>query len=85
MVKAIVEQGQIHLTERLPTDWTDGQSVIVEKADDDSPSIEEIDRDFAALESMCATSSIEDEMRMDQAIAEARRQAKEEARRRMGI
>ncbi len=80
MVRAIVTRGQIRPVEPLPADWQEGQSVLVEKADIDNLSAEEIDRDFALLATMCSTSDVADEEKMESAITEARRQAKEQVR-----
>ena len=73
MVKAIVSGGEIRPIEPLPADWKEGQPLRVEKADDGEVSAADIDRDFA------------DEERLDRALNEARRQAKEHVRRQMGL
>lgn len=85
MVKAVVNGGEIHPIEPLPVDWSEGQPLRVEKAEDDEMQVEEIDRDFAALESLCAGSELADEEMLDHALHEARRQAKEQVRRQMGL
>jgi hypothetical protein len=85
MVKAVVDGGGIRPLEPLPTDWEDGQRLRVEKADDDEPSVEEIDRDFAALATLCEASEPADEEALERAMQEARRQAKEHVRRQMGL
>jgi hypothetical protein len=85
MVKAVVNHGEIRALEPLPADWLEGQPLRIEKADDDATSVEEIDRDFAVLTSLCAESEPADEDRLDRALCEARRQAKEQVRREMGL
>jgi hypothetical protein len=45
--------------------------------------IEEIDRDFAALADLCATSESAEEEQLERALQEARREAKEQVRRQM--
>jgi len=55
----------------LPPDWREGQALRVEKADDAEPGLEEIDRDFALLASLCQTSEPIDEDRLEQALQEA--------------
>ncbi len=57
--------------------------MLVEKADDDNMSAEEIDGDFALLATMCSTSDVVDEEKMESAIKEARRQAGKQVRREM--
>jgi hypothetical protein len=86
MVKAVVSGGEIRPTEPLPADWQEGQPLRVEKADDtNTSSDEEIDRDFAVLASLCETSEPADEEQLERALQEARRQAKEQVRRQMGL
>lgn len=84
MVKAVVHRGEIRPLEPLPLDWQEGQRLRIEKADE-NPSLDEIDRNFAELEVLCATSEAEDEERMQRALQEANRQAKEQVRRHMGL
>ena len=85
MVKAVVSRGEIRPLEPLPADWQDGQPLRVERADQDEMTVEEIDRDFAVLESLCAASEPGDEGRLEQALLQARREAKEQVRREMGF
>lgn len=85
MVKAVVRGGEIRSLEPLPADWQEGQSLRVEKADEGETSVEEIDRDFALLATLCETSEPEDEEQFDRALQEAHRQAKEQVRRHMGL
>lgn len=85
MVKAIVSGGGIRPIEPLPADWREGQPLRVEIADDAEASAAEIDRDFMELAGLCATSDPVDEGRLDRALDEARRAAKEQVRRQMGL
>jgi hypothetical protein len=85
MVKAVVSHGEIRPIEPLPDDWRDGQTVRVEKIDEAEMSAEEIDRDFHAIASLCATSDPADEKKLDRALDQARREAKELVRRQMGL
>ena len=57
----------------------------IEKADDGETPVEEIDRDFAVLATLCEPSEPADEEQLDRALQEARRQAKEQVRRHMGL
>jgi hypothetical protein len=70
MVKAIVSHGGIHPLEPLPADWQEGQQLRVEKAEGE-PTVEEIDRDFALLATMCEASEPVDEMQLERALREA--------------
>jgi hypothetical protein len=85
MVKAVVSGGQIHPLEPLPVDWQEGQPLRVEKADEGEASVEEIDRDFSVLASLCESSEPADEELLLRALQDARRQAKEQVRRHMGL
>lgn len=85
MVKAIVSGGGIRPLEPLPGDWQEGQPLRVEKADDGEPPPDEIDRDFALLATMCESREPVDEERMESALLEAKRQAKERVRHQMGL
>jgi hypothetical protein len=75
VVKAVISRGEIRVLEPLPADWHEGQRLRIEKADDADPSIEEIDRDFALLAQLCASSDPADEERLERALHEARRQS----------
>jgi hypothetical protein len=85
MVKAVVSCGEIRPLEPLPADWREGQPLRIEKADYSEMPVEEIDRDFAVLASLCAESEPANEDELDRALDEARRQAKEQVRRGMGL
>jgi hypothetical protein len=85
MVKAVVNRGEIRPLEPLPPDWKEGQSLRVEKADDGDTLVEEIDRDFAMLATLCAASEPADDEQLDRSLQEAHRQAKEQVRRHMGL
>ena len=85
MVKAVMCCGEIRPLEPLPADWREGQPLRIEKADDSEMSVEEIDRDFADLASLCSESEPANEDQLDWALHDARRQAKEQVRRGMGL
>lgn len=85
MVKAVVSAGGIRPLEPLPADWREGQALRVEKETSAEASLEEIDRDFAELASLCASSEPSDEQQLDEALREAHRQAKDQVRRQMGL
>jgi hypothetical protein len=83
MVKAIVNRGEIRPLEPLPADWREGQSLLVEKADDGELTVEEIDRDFAILAKLCSESEPANEDELDRALQKAHNRAKEQVRRHM--
>jgi hypothetical protein len=85
MVKAVVSRGEICPLEPLPADWGEGQPLRIEKADYSEMAVEEIDRDFAVLATLCSESEPANEDELDRALHEARRQAKEQVRRAMGL
>ncbi len=85
MVRAVVKSGEIQPLEPLPSDWQEGKPLSVEKAEDGEITANEIDRDFAILEQLCANSDPEDEAQLEQKLLEARRQAKELVRRQMEL
>ena len=85
MVKAVVSQGEIRPLEPLPADWQEGQPLRVEKADHGDMPVEEIDRDFSVLASLCEASEPADEEQLERALQDLRRQAKEQVRRQMGL
>lgn len=85
MVKAVVRGGEIWPLEPLPADWQEGERLLVERADDAEMSVEDIDRDFAVLARLCEASEAADEEQLQRALEEARRQAKEQVRRDMGL
>jgi hypothetical protein len=85
MVKAVISHGEIRPVEPLPADWQEGQALHIEKADDAEMSVEEIDRDFAELAGLCQDSEPVDEEQLERVLQEARRQAKEQVRRQMGL
>jgi hypothetical protein len=85
MVKAVISCGEIRPLEPLPPDWQEGQPLRVEKADDRDVPMQEIDHDFAVLATLCESREPADEEQLDRALQEARRQAKEQVRRQMGL
>ncbi|MGH7173759.1 MAG: hypothetical protein ACRELG_26045, partial [Gemmataceae bacterium] len=70
MLKAVVSHGEIRPLEPMPVDWQEGQRLRVEKADDHETPLEEIDRDFAVLATLCETSEAEEEEQLERASQE---------------
>jgi hypothetical protein len=85
VVKAVVSHGEIRPLEPLPAEWREGQSLRVEKAEDEEAPVEQIDRDFALLARLCEDSEPADEEQLKRALSEAHDQAKEQVRRQMGL
>ena len=85
MVKAVVSQGEIRPLEPLPADWQEGQPLRIEKAEEGDTPVDEIDRDFAVLASLCQASEPADEEQLERALQKLRREAKEQVRRQMGL
>jgi hypothetical protein len=84
-MKAVLKNGMILPKEPLPTDWSDGTELEVEKAPGKNGRGDELDRWFAELESACAEMDPEDDRILKDAVAEVRRQEKEQARKEAGL
>ena len=84
MIRAVVKNGTIHPMEPMPPEWSDGREVVVEDAGPHKRR-EHIDQRYHELEATAAAIDPEDDQRLQDAVAEVRRQAKEMARREMGL
>jgi hypothetical protein len=82
MLKATLKKGKIVPLEPFPPDWEDGASLEIAKIE--SAPVD-IDAWAKMMNELCADSLPEDERAMEQAIAEHRKQAKEQMRREMGL
>ena len=84
MVKAVLREGTIQPLSPLPITWSDGQELVIAEARADSA-----DESLAAwsqgIEELAAQISDADFDRVDQALAEADKEAKEYVRRQMGL
>ena len=88
MPRAVLKNGKISPLEPLPVDWKEGDAVIFDKENnlsDTEPSLNEIEQAFDRLDALCETNDPEDDDRMDRALAEMKRLAKEQARRQMEL
>jgi hypothetical protein len=83
MPKAILKNGLIHPLEPLPTDWAEGQELVVEAVPVDHA--ERADRWYRELEEAVAEIDPEDERRRHEALEALHREAKERARREMEL
>ena len=82
MLDAILRKGAIVPLEPLPTDWNEGVALKVDKADE--PSID-VDAWAKTMNELCADSLVHDEEAMQRGIDAHRQQAKDQARRAMGL
>ena len=83
MIRAVVKNGVIQPIDPLPSDWNDGQTVVVEQQDETTDTLENWTRDMNAL-----TAELDDPdewQRIEVALAEADRMAKTQVRREMGL
>ena len=85
MPRAILKDGLIHPLEPLPPEWQDGKELLVEliEVEDDSP--EAIEQWARELDALCADVDPDDWAKMQAAIDEHRREAKEWMRAYMGL
>jgi hypothetical protein len=83
MPKAILKNGLIHPLEPLPAEWEEGQELVVEAVPADNG--ERTDRWYRELEEAVSEIDPEDERRRHEAIEALHREAKERARREMGL
>jgi hypothetical protein len=83
MIRAIIENGQIHPLDPLPEEWTEGRQVIVEDAETtSSDDLEEWHRELQELGP--AQYEPGEWERVQETLAEAGRLAKAMVRRHMG-
>ena len=84
MVKAVLENGSIRLLSQLPRGWSDGQELVVIEAPcpDELRDLEEWSRE---IDELAAALPPEDFDRVDAALAEADREAKDLVRRQMEL
>src|SRR5262245_59555906 len=85
MPRAIFKNGGIQPLDPWPTDWREGQEVIVEPLAKKERSPEELERYFDDLEALCAAGDEEDDLKIQAALQEAHLQAKEMVRKSMGL
>jgi uncharacterized membrane protein len=83
-IKAILRDGHIQPLEPLPTDWLDGQELVVEEPEDSGVDarIAEWERDLAAA---TAQLPAEEHDRFRQALSDVERDSKESVRREWGL
>ncbi|MEM7584355.1 MAG: hypothetical protein AAF560_13280 [Acidobacteriota bacterium] len=84
MVKAVLRHGAIEPLSPLPSDWADGQELVIAEAH------AEVEKESLALwsreiDEMAAQIPEDDFDRVDQALAQADREAKDSVGRQMGL
>lgn len=83
MVRAILKGGAIRPLSTLPATWPEGQELMVEAA---APvSAEDWESWSKEIDELAAKIPLEDFEKLESALAEADRQAKEVVRRQMGL
>ncbi|HYU33627.1 MAG TPA: hypothetical protein VEW48_15860 [Thermoanaerobaculia bacterium] len=83
MVKAVLHDGVIQPLSPLPDTWSEGQELLVQEAG--PVGLEDWDAWEQEIENLAANISPEDHLRVEAALAEADREAKEFVRRQMGL
>jgi hypothetical protein len=84
MIRAIVQNGQIHPLDPLPADWTEGRQVIIEDAD--STPTDDLEAWYRELQELGPAQYEPGEWEQVQAtLAEADELAKAVVRRQMGL
>jgi hypothetical protein len=83
MVKAVLHSGIIQPLSPLPEEWHEGQELLIQEAAPAGP--ENWDAWEQEMEALALDIPPEDHLRVEAALAEADREAKEFVRRQMGL
>ena len=84
MIRAIIQNGQIHPLDPLPAEWTEGRQVIVEDAE--SASSDDLDEWYRELQGLGPAQYEPGEWeQVQETLAEADEMAKAMSRRQMGL
>jgi hypothetical protein len=84
MIRAIFKNGTIELLSSLPGDWRDGQELVIEKVTETDVT-GDLERWSHEVDELARRVPIEEFERLDAALAEADRDAKDHVRRQMGL
>lgn len=84
MVRAVLENGAIRLLSQVPRSWPDGQELVVIEAPS-STELADLEEWSRELDDLAAALPPEEFDRVDAALAEADREAKDLVRRQMGL
>lgn len=87
MIRAIIKDGKLCPLDPLPEEWTEGTTLEIDGYLEPPDDLESIDRNFQELEASIAQTPYdpEDWKRLDEALAEADRIAKDQVRKEMGL
>lgn len=83
MVKAVFQKGVIQPLSPLPEEWQEGQELLIQEVVPEGPA--DWDAWEREMEALAAQISPEDHLRVEAALAEADREAKDLVRRQMGL
>jgi len=83
MIRAMIRNGTIHPLEAIPSEWPEGCQVVVDVEPRSPPG--EIKRWYEDVQTAAAEIDPEDDERLQSAVSEVRRRAKDEARCEMGL
>lgn len=83
MIHAVYKDGQIQPLDEIPEDWEDGQELVIEQSPSEDP--EEIKRWSKDMQALREKISDEDHAAFMAALAEIRREGKEQMRKEMGL
>lgn len=84
MVRAVLEGGVIRPLETLPAHWRDGRELVIDEVVG-TPSRQELDEWSREVDALASEIPAEDFDRLEEALEEADREAKELVRRQMGL
>ena len=82
MIKAVVRNGNIYPLEAIPSEWSEGSEVVVDVELEPRPG--EVDRWYADVQGAAAEIDPDDDERLQDAVSDVRRRAKDVARIEMG-
>jgi hypothetical protein len=85
MTRAVLKDGKIQPLDPLPPDWREGEELKVERLEERDPTPEELDAWAKEMDALCADSDPEEDARLQAALDENRRMAKEWMRGYMGL
>lgn len=88
MIRAVFHNGQIEPLEPVPQEWVNGQELVVDdrtQAGNGQTGAERLDSWVRELEAAASQIDPEDDERLQHAVDQVRKDAKETARREMGL
>ncbi len=88
MIRAILHDGQIEPLEPVPPEWVNGQELVVDdqtQSGNGQTGAERLDSWVRELEAAASQIDPEDDERLQHAVDQVRKDAKDTARREMGL